>query len=409
MKSKSLFSFIVTLFLIYGCSSNRQADGKSNILAKNDINIRGDFQNYFDSCGVEGTIAIYDIRNDKWIVSDTVGLEIETLPASTFKIINLLIALETNTIKDENEIIKWVGSTDTVKYGYRPEIYHDMPVKEAFELSAGWVFVELAFVDDNNFKKYNMKPITAITVFFSLMIPSLFLSYGNYTTAKEHIIDDVNQALAQTILYKQSDRITADTLKVYRSKLKIDQLKKTSYLAMCTEETSNVSFCSDTMTYKCGEERLHVRAYPNCSKAAVFSMSEQTVPSMLFIVSVLWGMFSMFYLNHKKSIYPSLQSDNQSIVFGDIVFSDSRSLFYNGNNEEIHFTPMQYAFMKILITSECKKVPINEICQKLWPGKDNSKETLYTLVRRLKPVVESNSNVRIISDKGGYYSLKIEN
>lgn len=43
MKSKSLFSFIVTLFLIYGCSSNRQADGKSNILAKNDINIRGDF------------------------------------------------------------------------------------------------------------------------------------------------------------------------------------------------------------------------------------------------------------------------------------------------------------------------------------------------------------------------------
>lgn len=56
MKSKSLFSFIVTLFLIYGCSSNRQADGKTNILAKNDINIRGDFQNYFDSCGVKAQL-----------------------------------------------------------------------------------------------------------------------------------------------------------------------------------------------------------------------------------------------------------------------------------------------------------------------------------------------------------------
>ena len=33
---------------------------------------------------------------------------------------------------------------DTVKYGYRPEIYHDMTVKEAFEVSAGWVFIELA-------------------------------------------------------------------------------------------------------------------------------------------------------------------------------------------------------------------------------------------------------------------------
>lgn len=43
-----------------------------------------------------------------------------------------------------------------------------------------------------------MNLFIAITVFFSLMIPSLFLSYGNYTTAKEYIIDDVNQALTQT-------------------------------------------------------------------------------------------------------------------------------------------------------------------------------------------------------------------
>lgn len=117
-------------------------------------------------------------------------------------------------------------------------------------------------------------------------------------------------------------------------------------------------------------------------------------------------MLSLFYLNHKKSLYPNLQPDNQSIVFWDITFSESRSLFYNGNNEEIHFTPMQYAFMRILITSECKKVQVNDICKKLWPAKDNSKETLYTLIRRLKHVVESSSNVRIITEKGGYYSLK---
>jgi beta-lactamase class D len=79
----------------------------------------------------------------------------ETLPASTFKIINLLIALETHTIKDENEIIKWVGTTDTVKYGYRPEIYHDMSVKEAFEVSAGWVFTELSKkIGKDNYQKY---------------------------------------------------------------------------------------------------------------------------------------------------------------------------------------------------------------------------------------------------------------
>lgn len=155
MKSINLFFFIATLSLIYGCSSNKQADEKSNISVKNDMTVRDDFQSYFDSCGVEGSIAIYDIESQKWIVSDTVGLVIETLPASTFKIINLLIALETTAIKDENEIVKWVGSTDTVKYGYRPEIYHDMTVKEAFELSAGWVFVELAKkMGKDKYKKY---------------------------------------------------------------------------------------------------------------------------------------------------------------------------------------------------------------------------------------------------------------
>ena len=155
MKSRNLIFFIAILSFINGCSSSKEADKKSNNLHLNDMTVRNDFKGYFDSCGVDGSIAIYDVEGQKWIVSDTVGIEIETLPASTFKIINLLIALETNTIKDENEIVKWVGSTDTIKYGYRPEIYHDMPVKEAFESSAGWVFVELAKkIGKDTYKKY---------------------------------------------------------------------------------------------------------------------------------------------------------------------------------------------------------------------------------------------------------------
>lgn len=63
-----------------------------------------------------------------------------------------------------------------------------------------------------------MKPITAVIVFFSLMLPSLVLSYGNYVTTREHIIADVNQALAQTILQKASDEITPDTIRVFKSR-----------------------------------------------------------------------------------------------------------------------------------------------------------------------------------------------
>lgn len=98
----------------------------------------------FKDCDLQGSTTIYDYKQQQWIFSDSNDAKIETLPASTFKIIHLLIALETNTIKDEAEIIKWVGKTDTIKYGHRPEIYKDMTVEDAFKLSAGWVFVELA-------------------------------------------------------------------------------------------------------------------------------------------------------------------------------------------------------------------------------------------------------------------------
>ena len=143
MKSQHLILLTISISFLIACSPNNQGDN-SNQLTKIDTVFEIDVKKYFDDCGVNGSIAIYDLNKQQWIVSDTVGIKIETLPASTFKIINLLIALETKTISDENEVVNWVGSTDTVKYGYRPEIYHSMSVKEAFESSAGWVFVELA-------------------------------------------------------------------------------------------------------------------------------------------------------------------------------------------------------------------------------------------------------------------------
>ncbi len=103
-----------------------------------------DFVTPFKDCQIEGSTSIYDYKNKKWLFSNSSDARFETLPASTFKVINLLIALETGVISDENEVINWVGKTDTTLYGYRPEIYKNMTVKEAFEVSAGWVFIELA-------------------------------------------------------------------------------------------------------------------------------------------------------------------------------------------------------------------------------------------------------------------------
>jgi beta-lactamase class D len=157
-KTKKLKQFFLA-FLIYNWGfSQTKSSANFNSSGKVTYTIHHEFQKYFDSCGVDGSIVIFDKNHQNWLVSDAIKIQKESLPASTFKIINLLIALETKTIKNENEIVKWVGSTDTLKYGYRPDIYHDMTVKEAFEISAGWVFIELAEkIGRDNYHKYLSK------------------------------------------------------------------------------------------------------------------------------------------------------------------------------------------------------------------------------------------------------------
>lgn len=98
----------------------------------------------FKDCNIQGSTTVYDLGSDGWRFTDSLDAGMETLPASTFKVTNLLIALKTGVIKSENDTVEWVGRTDTLLYGYRPEIYRNMTVKEAFEVSAGWVFIELA-------------------------------------------------------------------------------------------------------------------------------------------------------------------------------------------------------------------------------------------------------------------------
>ncbi|MDR2269621.1 MAG: penicillin binding protein transpeptidase domain-containing protein [Sphingobacterium sp.] len=135
-----IFGFVPVLAF----SQLRENQQSKTVKMNDSIIVRSDFKKYFDACQVDGSIAIYDNTKKVWILSDTLGTKKQNLPASTFKVINMLIALETRVIKDENEIVKWPGKTDTVKYGDRPNIYHDISVKEAFEVSAGWAFIELS-------------------------------------------------------------------------------------------------------------------------------------------------------------------------------------------------------------------------------------------------------------------------
>lgn len=180
----------------------------------------------FRECGVKGSITLYDFKNKKWIYSDSADSEVQKLPASTFKVIHLLIALETGAVKDENTIVKWPGKTDTTLYGYRPEIYHDMSIKEAFEVSAGWVFMELAQkIGKENYLKFLKK-----------------CGYGNLDLSTPGIDFWNFGAFAITPKNQVEFMIKVFENKLPFSKRNIDILKK----VMITEQTSEFTLRSKT-------------------------------------------------------------------------------------------------------------------------------------------------------------------
>ena len=71
-----------------------------------------------------------------------------------------------------------------------------------------------------------------------------------------------------------------------------------------------------------------------------------------------------------------------------------------------HLAPMQRQLMEMFVASDSHSLSKHEICNALWPKKDNVSETLYALISRLKRDLDKTNNYDIISDRGRAYILK---
>ncbi len=151
----------------------------------------------FEACGLSGSITIYDYQEQKWMSNDILDSQKATLPASTFKIVNTLIALETKVVQDEQEIIPWIDDYDTTKYGHRPNIYHSMSMQEAFTLSAGWAYVELAKRIGKKQYKHYLSQIGYGNVDLSQKDPD-FWNFGPFA------ISPINQIQVLRGIYEES-------------------------------------------------------------------------------------------------------------------------------------------------------------------------------------------------------------
>lgn len=133
MKNNAVLNLLTILLLSNGtlvfnsCSSNN---------VKSDKNI----QTYFDSFKVTGSFALYDNATGTFVIHNLKRFKDSAYtPASTFKIVNSLIGIETGRIVDEKMIIKWDGVVRSI-----PDWNKDLTMAEAFKVSAVPYYQEIA-------------------------------------------------------------------------------------------------------------------------------------------------------------------------------------------------------------------------------------------------------------------------
>ena len=221
------------------------------------------------------------------------------------------------------------------------------------------------------------------------MLMAFVSAFTSYKSTSKRISEDVNNALVLTKYQMPCDVVSADTIRCYRNNITIAELRETACLAMRTVRKGN-------------RHETELIAEANCDFATVFMLSDQRASASLMLAGILWLIGSTIYMRRRK---PELIV--QGIAYGGLVFNNDR--FSTTTGERIHLTPMQHTLLEMFLKSDDHTLTKQEICDRLWPKKPDANDTLYTLIRRIKPIIEANSNLKIESDRGRSYSLKNEN
>ncbi len=110
-----------------------------NSCSINNFEIDNDLKQYFDKYKAKGSFALFDNAQAHFTIYDSANFRKRYTPASTFKIVNSLIGLETGRIFDEKMVIKWDGVVRE-----REELNKDMNMEEAFKVSSVPYYQEVA-------------------------------------------------------------------------------------------------------------------------------------------------------------------------------------------------------------------------------------------------------------------------
>lgn len=251
----------------------------------------------------------------------------------------------------------------------------------------------------------------------ALTIASVISCCFSYSNAKQSITDDLNDAILSLAnenreLWTRPDTIAAirqmyeTTHKplIYQASdvhFRNNSLKNEAYFTLALVDKRNTSpnfkgnkIASDSIMLVPARATnglaIQVQGFADCSMASIIIASDQTLPGILFSLSIL-SMASMLVLKRR-----AVKISERGLV----AIPASPSL------DGIKLTPMQRRFAQMLLDAPDRKVEKRILCEVLWDNKCNAEESLYTLVRRTKTAL-AKADIEIVCNRGDSYELRV--
>lgn len=127
------------LLAVYSCTNSNQKEQIPTDEATTQYLDESSFQQILDSAQVKGAILFYDAKKDIYYSNDFDWTKKGKLPASTFKIANSIIALETGVVENDSTLFPWDGEPRALSVWEQ-----DLIFREAFHRSCVPCYQEVA-------------------------------------------------------------------------------------------------------------------------------------------------------------------------------------------------------------------------------------------------------------------------
>lgn len=275
-----------------------------------------------------------------------------------------------------------------------------------------------------------------ILIFFFLCLTAMATSCGSYRKAERNIENDLKQALAKTINEKGMETMRQDSIRAYQSIARTEGEMMTIAVGdetlrrhLRNPQLGEMAFITYTVRCERGGWKVTFDTEAKCSAVMIWSLSDQRLSAWLSVMALLSLALSF---RGRRQLQPTNEARAEfQARLGYALQEGGRRSQPTTNREPssslewprceggrqsqpitmdsfsaTHLTPMQRQLMEMFVASGSHRLSKHEICDALWPKKDDASETLYALISRLKRELDKTSSFDILSDRGRAYILK---